>query len=239
MQNLVNEVLQSAVGNYFRNTLQGLAAVTFIETRDAVQHEAEDYIQSYLARYEVETRGVYIQDVDLPERLVEVLQDREIANQQKATFEEERAAQDVRIQMEKSRGLAEKQGALAASEVAIAIASNEALRARPRRDGVATFTQNTGNAEAAVIEAKGARACGRLQGAGRGARPGRDRARRGCVRGQQRPRQGRAGRARRGRRRVARRPRRDGDGRAERNGRPEPELHRRSSRPQLEPVPAI
>src|SRR5581483_2652642 len=37
MKNLVNEVLESAVGNYFRNTLQGLPAVTFIETRDEVQ----------------------------------------------------------------------------------------------------------------------------------------------------------------------------------------------------------
>src|SRR5438132_3917163 len=37
MQNLVNEVLQAAVGNHFRNTLQGLEAVRFIETRDQVQ----------------------------------------------------------------------------------------------------------------------------------------------------------------------------------------------------------
>jgi hypothetical protein len=161
MQNLVNEVLQSAVGNYFRNKLQSLAAVTFIETRDTVQHEAEEYVAAYLSRYEVETRGVYIQDVDLPVRLVEVLQAREIANQQKATFEEERAAQDVRVEMEKSRGLADKQSELAASEVAIAIASNTATARKAEADGVAAFTLGTGNAEASVIEAKGvARAAG-------------------------------------------------------------------------------
>ena len=161
MQNLVNEVLQSAVGNYFRNTLQGLAAVTFIETRDAVQHEAEEYIKGYLAGYDVETRGVYIQDVDLPEKLVEVLQAREIANQQKATYEQERAAQDERLKMEKSRGLADKQSALAASEVAITIATNEASARKAEADGVATFTKETGQAEANVIEAKGvARAAG-------------------------------------------------------------------------------
>ena len=40
MQNLVNEVLQSAVGNHFRNTLQRLEAVRFIETRDEVQEAA-------------------------------------------------------------------------------------------------------------------------------------------------------------------------------------------------------
>ena len=37
MQNLVNEVLQAAVGNHFRNTLQSLEAVRFIETRAQVQ----------------------------------------------------------------------------------------------------------------------------------------------------------------------------------------------------------
>ena len=37
MQNLVNEVLQSAVGNYFRNKLQTLGATEFIEKRDEVQ----------------------------------------------------------------------------------------------------------------------------------------------------------------------------------------------------------
>jgi membrane peptidoglycan carboxypeptidase len=48
MLNLVNEVLQSAVGNYFRNTLQGLPAVQFIETRQEVQDKAERYITEYL-----------------------------------------------------------------------------------------------------------------------------------------------------------------------------------------------
>ena len=44
MQNLVNEVLQAAVGNHFRNTLQGLEAVRFIETRPEVQASALEAI---------------------------------------------------------------------------------------------------------------------------------------------------------------------------------------------------
>src|SRR5438093_1937059 len=58
MQNLVNEVLQAAVGNHFRNTLQALEAVRFIETRDAVQLAAMEAISRYLSAYEVEARGV-------------------------------------------------------------------------------------------------------------------------------------------------------------------------------------
>ena len=67
MRNLVSEVLQSAVGNHFRNTLQALEAVKFIETRREVQAAAFEAITRYLSQYEVETKGVYIQDVAFPE----------------------------------------------------------------------------------------------------------------------------------------------------------------------------
>jgi len=78
MQNLVNEVLQAAVGNHFRNTLQALEAVKFIETRGQVQESALEAITAYLAAYDVETRGVYIQDVEFPAELVVVLTQREM-----------------------------------------------------------------------------------------------------------------------------------------------------------------
>src|SRR5207302_575640 len=60
MQNLVNELLQAAVGNHFRNTLQALEAVRFMETRDQVQAAALEACSRYFHAYEVETRGVYI-----------------------------------------------------------------------------------------------------------------------------------------------------------------------------------
>ena len=85
--NLVNEVLQAAVGNHFRNKLQSMPAVSFIASREAVQKGAFEYrIKEELAKYRVETRGVYIQAVVLPSQLVAVLTQREIANQQVATY---------------------------------------------------------------------------------------------------------------------------------------------------------
>jgi hypothetical protein len=44
MINLVNEVLQAAVGNHFRDKLQVMPAIKFIQTRPEVQKEAEEYI---------------------------------------------------------------------------------------------------------------------------------------------------------------------------------------------------
>ena len=155
MQNLVNEVLQAVVGNYFRDTLQGMAAVQFIENRAAVQTQAQNYIADQIRRYNVETRGVYIQDVVLPEEIVRVLTQREIANQEKATFLAQREAQLTRIDMEKQAGLADRQRDLAGSEVDIIIKENRARARKAEAEGEATYIEQTGRARGAEIEAVG------------------------------------------------------------------------------------
>ncbi len=147
MQNLVNEVLQAAVGNHFRNTLQALEAVRFIETRDAVQSAAMEAISRYLAAYEVETRGVYIQDVTFPEELVGVLTRREIANQEKATYEQQKDAQTIRIDLEKARGTADMQAALAQAQVSVDINIARANARKAEADGEARYVELTGAAE--------------------------------------------------------------------------------------------
>ncbi len=155
MMNLVNEVLQSAVGNHFRDKLQGLPAVTFIETRQSVQEQAFEHIRRYLANYEVETRGVYIQDVEFPEELVGVLTRREIANQEKATFQEQQRAQTVRIDMEKAKGTADMQSELAAAQVGVEIRRNQAQARQADGEGEAAYVRLTGQAEASRTEAVG------------------------------------------------------------------------------------
>src|SRR5437660_1916527 len=147
MQNLVNEVLQAAVGNHFRNTLQGLEAVRFIETRDQVQAAALEAISRYLAAYEVETRGVYIQDVTFPQELVAVLTRREIANQEKATFEEQKDAQTVRVDLEKARGTADMQAELAKAQVSVDINRARANARKAEAEGEAAYVRVTGEAE--------------------------------------------------------------------------------------------
>jgi regulator of protease activity HflC (stomatin/prohibitin superfamily) len=155
MQNLVNEVLQAAVGNHFRNTLQALEAVRFIETRDHVQAAAMDAISRYLSAYEVETRGVYIQDVTFPEELVEVLTRREIANQEKATYEQQKDAQTIRIDLEKARGTADMQAQLAQAQVSVDINIARANARKAEADGEAKFVELTGAAEGSRRRAVG------------------------------------------------------------------------------------
>src|SRR5437660_5350701 len=147
MQNLVNEVLQAAVGNHFRNTLQALEAIRFIETREQVQAAALEAISRYLAAYEVETRGVYIHDVAFPQELGSVLTRREIANQEKATFEQQKDAQTVRVDLEKARGTADMQAELAKAQVSVDINRARANARKAEAEGEAAFVRVTGEAE--------------------------------------------------------------------------------------------
>ncbi|HEY7625523.1 MAG TPA: SPFH domain-containing protein, partial [Ilumatobacteraceae bacterium] len=167
MQNLVNEVLQSAVGNHFRNTLQSLEAIQFIETRQQVQQTALEAISRYLASYEVETRGVYIQDVEFPDALVEVLTQREIAKQEKATFEEQQRAQTARIEVEKARGTADMQGQLATSLVSVDINRNQASARAEQARGEAAYVETVARADAAKVEVLGHAEATKIEAIGR------------------------------------------------------------------------
>jgi SPFH domain / Band 7 family len=155
MRNLVNEVLQAAVGNHFRDSLQSMPAIRFIETRRQVQEEAFSHIREQLDQYQVETRGVYIQDVILPEDMVTVLTHREIANQEIETFKKQKAAQDQRIEMEQAKGTADMQAELARSKVGVDIKKNNAGARVAEAGGEAEYIRQTGTAKGAEVEAIG------------------------------------------------------------------------------------
>jgi hypothetical protein len=155
MENLVNEVLQAAVGNLFRDRIGGMEAIMFIQTRQKVQEEAFSYIQGKLAEYEIETRGVYIQDVIYPEQLVTVLTQREVAHQEVETFKMQRQAQDQRIETEKARGTADMQVDLAKAKVGVDIQTNRTEARMKEAQGEAAYIEQTGTARGAEVRAVG------------------------------------------------------------------------------------
>jgi len=166
VKNLVNEVLQAAVGNHFRDKLQSMPAISFIEKRNEIQRAATDYIEGKLKDYNVETRGVYIQDVILPDELVQVLTQREIANQEIQTYKKKEEAQQQRITTEKAKGTADMQAELAKSAVNVDIKKNEAQQVKIQAEayqykreaegrGDSYYVSETGKAKGAEIEAVG------------------------------------------------------------------------------------
>jgi len=155
MLNLVTEVLQAAVGNHFRDKLQSMPAIDFIEKRQDVQGQAQAHITEKLKEYRIETRGVYIQDVIFPQQLVDVLTTREIANQQQETYKAEEKAQGQRLELEQSRGKADMQSELARSSIGIDIAKNKAQGVQAEADGESYRLEKVGRASAVQTEADG------------------------------------------------------------------------------------
>jgi len=154
MKNLTTDVLQPAVGNHFRDRLQGMQAISFIETRQKVQEDAYKYIEEKLQQYHVETRGVLIQDVVFPNQLVEVLTKREIANQEVITYQKQRDAQIQRIEMEQQTGVANKQQELASARIGVEIKQKNAEARKAEADGEAVYLEKT-NAAAGIGKAEG------------------------------------------------------------------------------------
>jgi regulator of protease activity HflC (stomatin/prohibitin superfamily) len=149
LQSLVNEVMQSAVGNYFRNKIQQKTAVELLNERQAIQQEAFEYLKDELAKYnKVELVAVLIQDVLYPEEMTKVLKQRQIAVQQKETYDAEKKAQVSKQDLEKERGNADTQAELAASKNRIDIAKNKASAKIEEGKGMASFTKQTGEAKA-------------------------------------------------------------------------------------------
>jgi len=155
MMNLVNEVLQAAVGNHFRDKLQSMPAIKFIETRQEVQEDAFQHISKHLTQYQVETKGVYIQDVVLPEQLVKVLTEREIAHQEIETFKKQKEAQEQRIETEKATGTADMQKQLAQSKVGVEIKTNNAEARKKEAEGEAAYISKLGEARGVEPRAVG------------------------------------------------------------------------------------
>src|SRR5260370_17382744 len=107
--------------------------------RQAIQEDAFAHIMRKVEEYQAETKGVYIQDVVLPNELVQVLTQREIAHQEKETYNQQKIAQEARVELENERGRADMQPELAATAVGMQIAANTATARKSHADATPTF----------------------------------------------------------------------------------------------------
>jgi len=155
MNNLVIELLQGAVGNHFRNTLQSMAAIEFIEKRGTVQESASAHVRKMLEDYEVETIGVFIQDVDLPDELTRVLKEREIANQEIETFKKKQQAEAERKNVAEATGIADMQAEVVRARLGVDVRRDLAAARKAEAEGEAYYLSETGKASAVAVEAEG------------------------------------------------------------------------------------
>jgi uncharacterized membrane protein YqiK len=177
MANLVSQVLEPTIGNYFRNSAQNNDVISFLNARQERQNAAKLEIKKVLDEYNVHAVDTLIGDITPPESLMKTLTDRKIAAEERETFKVQQEAQDQRKTLESAKSLADIQGKMVAAQQSVEISQRQAEAAVKQSEGEAKATELkaaaqskakilmaeaeaknielTGKAEAAKIEAIG------------------------------------------------------------------------------------
>jgi uncharacterized membrane protein YqiK len=109
MNNLVSQVLEPTIGNYFRNSAQDSDVISFLSTRKERQQAAKDHIKAVLDEYNVNAVDTLIGDIVPPEALMKTLTDRKIAEEEQKTYQTQKMAQEQRQGKEKETAIADMQ----------------------------------------------------------------------------------------------------------------------------------
>ncbi len=137
MGNLVSQVLEPTIGNYFRNSAQNADVISFLTSRKERQDSAREHIRRVLQEYNVYGVDTLIGDIVPPESLMKTLTDRKIAEEQKATYETQRLAQETRQALEKETAVADMQKEIVQAQQGVQIAERIADAAVRKASGEA------------------------------------------------------------------------------------------------------
>jgi uncharacterized membrane protein YqiK len=148
MNNLVSQVLEPTIGNYFRNSAQDSDVIAFLGTRKERQASAKLHIGEVLDLYNVYGVDTLIGDIVPPESLMKTLTDRKIAEEQKVTYETEMRAQETRQSLEKETAIADIQKEIVKADQGVLIAERVADASVKKATGEANSVRLQSTAEA-------------------------------------------------------------------------------------------
>lgn len=148
MSNLVSQVLEPTIGNYFRNSAQSSDVISFLSSRQERQSAAKERISEVLREYNVHAVDTLIGDINPPNELMKTLTDRKIAEQEEITFETQRKAQDKRKTLESAKALADMQGQMVQAQQSVEISQRHAEAAVKKSEGDAKALEINANAQA-------------------------------------------------------------------------------------------
>ncbi|ELY2009004.1 flotillin family protein [Flavobacterium psychrophilum] len=148
MNNLVSQVLEPTIGNYFRNSAQESDVISFLSTRKERQESAKNHIKVVLDEYNVNAVDTLIGDIVPPESLMKTLTDRKIAEEEQKTYQTQKMAQEQRQGMEKETAIADMQKEIVKASQSVEIAQRTADATVKKAEGDATSLKLNVNAEA-------------------------------------------------------------------------------------------
>jgi uncharacterized membrane protein YqiK len=164
MNNLVSQVLEPTIGNYFRNSAQDSDVISFLTTRKERQQSAREHIKAVLDEYNVNAVDTLIGDIVPPEALMKTLTDRKIAEEEQKTYQTQKMAQEQRQGMEKETAIADMQKEIVKAQQSVEIAQRTADATVKKAEGDATSLKLKVDAEAqatkmrAIAEAEATKA---------------------------------------------------------------------------------
>lgn len=152
MGNLVSQVLEPTIGNYFRNSAQDADVISFLTSRKERQDSAREHIRRVLTEYNVNGVDTLIGDIVPPDTLMKTLTDRKLAEEQKATYENQRLAQQTRQALEKETAIADMQKEIVQAQQGVQIAERVAESAVKKANGEAQGIKIQAEADAAKVK---------------------------------------------------------------------------------------
>jgi uncharacterized membrane protein YqiK len=164
MTNLVSQVLEPTIGNYFRNSAQDSDVISFLSTRKERQESAREHIRAVLEEYNVNAVDTLIGDITPPEALMKTLTNRKIAEEEQKTYQTQRMAQEQRQGMEKETAIADMQKEIVKAQQSVEISQRTADATVKKAEGDATSLKLQVEAEAqatrmrAIAEAEATKA---------------------------------------------------------------------------------
>ncbi len=152
MNNLVSQVLEPTIGNYFRNSAQDSDVISFLGSRAERQDTARRYIGAVLNQYNVNAVDTLIGDIVPPESLMKTLTDRKLAEEQKVTYDTQKMAQETRQALEKETAIADIQKDIVKADQGVVIAERVADASVKKAQGEAQSLKLQAAAEAERVK---------------------------------------------------------------------------------------
>ena len=156
MANLVTQVLEPTIGNYFRNAAQSSDVIDFLKGRQQRQEDAKQKIGAALGEYNVGAVDTLIGDITPPDALMKTLTDRKLAEQEKVTYDTQRLAEETRKDLEQAKALATTQARVVDAERSVTIAEFNAKATVKKAEGDALSKTINAKADAEVLTTVGA-----------------------------------------------------------------------------------
>lgn len=148
IKNLVSQVLEPTIGNYFRNSAQQSDVLEFVLNRTERQNGAKAAIGSVLTEYNIQAIDTLIGDIVPPKELMNTLTDRKIASELFLTYDTEQKAENKRQELTKAKAIADIQPEIVHANQGVEIAEKIAAAEVKKAEGIAQSMDLTSKAEA-------------------------------------------------------------------------------------------